>query len=153
MAGAGRASYTLTFMRKHFRWAGPATFALLGCAADSSAPSTFERFDPPAVYRTWFEATEVCSGLQADFERLRFYRVPGDEFACPSGTCVARWNDNHEIFLAEAHVTTELVVRHEMLHDLIGQPGHPDPPFGESACGLTWTSWSGRLAGLPRQID
>jgi hypothetical protein len=42
-----------------------------------------------------------------------------------------------------------MVIRHEMLHDLIGEPGHPDPPFGPEGCGLTWTSWSGRLLGKP----
>ncbi|MGH7629419.1 MAG: hypothetical protein ACREOF_08505 [Gemmatimonadales bacterium] len=137
-------------MRRDFGWPHWALGALLGCAAEPSAPSLHERFQPPAVYRTWFDATESCSVLQGDFERLRFYRVPGDEFACPSGTCVARWTDDHEIFLAEAFLQNEMVVRHEMLHDLIGNPGHPDPPFGESGCGLTWTTWSGRVAGVSR---
>jgi hypothetical protein len=52
----------------------------------------------------------------------------------------------------------EMVVRHEMLHDLLGRPGHPDPPFG-SGCPLTWATWNGGAAGLdvarvpPRDID
>lgn len=49
----------------------------------------------------------------------------------------------------------EMVVRHEMLHDLIGRPGHPDPPFG-SPCPLTWATWHGDpsplLESLTRQI-
>lgn len=127
---------------------------LLGCAADSTAPTTSEPFDPPAVYRSWFGSTESCSALTGDFDRLRFYRVPGSEFACPSGMCVARWTDDHSIFIAEAFIENEMVVRHEMLHDLIGQAGHPDPPFGDSGCGLTWTSWNGRVVGAPRpRID
>lgn len=137
-------------MRGDFRWLPLALGAVLGCAADASAPSTHERFEAPAVYRTWFASTQACSGLTGDFERLRFYRVPGDEFACPSGMCVARWTDAHEIFVAEAFLQNEMVLRHEMLHDLIGHAGHPDPPFGDAGCGLTWTSWSGRLVGLPR---
>jgi hypothetical protein len=122
---------------------------VLGCGADAVAPAVHERFDPPAEYRSWFSATEACSGLTGDFERLRFYRVPGEEFACPSGMCVARWTDEHHIYMADPFLANEMVVRHEMLHDLIGQAGHPDPPFGESGCGLTWTSWTGRLAGIP----
>ena len=126
--------------------------SVLGCAADAAAPEVYERFDPPAEYRAWFTSTEACSGLSGEFDRLRFYRVPGAEFPCPSGTCVARWTDDHHIYVAENYLTDEMVVRHEMLHDLIGQPGHPDPPFGPSGCGLTWNSWSGRVAGV-RPID
>ena len=127
-----------------------ALVVLLGCAADPAAPSTHEEFAPPAEYSSWFASTEACSGLSGDFARLRFYRVPGNEFACPSGMCVARWTDDHRIFVAEAFIENEMVLRHEMLHDLIGHAGHPDPPFGESGCGLTWNSWAGRAVAVPR---
>jgi hypothetical protein len=136
-------------MRHSRRWIWPALGAALACAADPAAPELHQRFDPPAEYREWFAQTEACSRLSGDFERLRFYRVPGNEFPCPSGMCVARWIDSHQIYVAEAFLEDEMVLRHEMLHDLIGQPGHPDPPFGQSGCGLTWTSWSGRVAGVP----
>jgi hypothetical protein len=33
-----------------------------------------------------------------------------------------------------------MVVRHEMLHDLMRRSGHPDPPFG-NGCPLTWETW------------
>ncbi len=137
-------------VHRDLRWVGLVLGALLGCAAEPSAPSGRERFEPPALYRTWFGDTEACSGLAGEFERLRFYRVPGNEFACPSGMCVARWTDDHAIFVADAFLQNEMVVRHEMLHDLIGRQGHPDPPFGEAGCRLTWASWSGRVAGGPR---
>jgi hypothetical protein len=35
-----------------------------------------------------------------------------------------------------------MVIRHEMLHSLIGQSGHPAEYFVER-CGLTWETWSG----------
>jgi hypothetical protein len=38
----------------------------------------------------------------------------------------------------------EMVVRHEMLHDLLDRAGHPDPPFG-NPCPLTWATWQGDL--------
>jgi hypothetical protein len=41
----------------------------------------------------------------------------------------------------------EMVVRHEMLHDLIGRPGHPAPPFGVG-CPLTWATWNSGAAQL-----
>lgn len=138
-------------MRLERRWLPWVLSAVLGCAADSTAPTSSERFTPPAAYLTWFDRTEACSGLGGEFDRLRFYRVPGDEFPCPSGMCVAHWTDSHEIYVAEAFIQDEMVIRHEMLHDLIGHPGHPDPPFGPAGCALTWTSWSGRLGS--RTID
>jgi hypothetical protein len=125
-------------------------FSVSSCGADAVAPEVHQRFDPPAEYRAWFQSTESCSGLGGDFGRLEFFRVPGDEFPCPSGMCVARWTDDHHIYVAEPFVENEMVVRHEMLHDLIGHAGHPDPPFGPAGCGLTWSSWSGRLALIPR---
>jgi hypothetical protein len=35
-----------------------------------------------------------------------------------------------------------------MLHELIGHPGHPDPPF-PIPCHLTWASWNGQSVILP----
>jgi hypothetical protein len=53
-----------------------------------------------------------------------------------------------------------MVVRHEMLHDMIGMPGHPAPPFG-LGCPLTWDTWDGGAPQLgisdlgqrPKEID
>jgi hypothetical protein len=64
---------------------------------------------------------------------------------------VGRWNSDHSIFISRAWVDNEMVVRHEILHDLIGHPGHPDPPFG-NPCPLTWATWRGSdttSAGTP----
>jgi hypothetical protein len=97
---------------------------------------------PPDFYRAWFAKTEACSGITGDFDRIKWFEVPGNEFDCPSGQCVGRWNTDHSIFISQAWTDNEMVVRHEMLHDLIGHPGHPDPPFG-SPCPLTWATWRG----------
>lgn len=134
------------------------TAALAGCS--SFTPTNDKPYTPPAEYRKWFDETQACSGLTGDFDRIKWFVVDGTEFDCPSGKCVGRWNSDHDIFIASSWVDNELVVRHEMLHDLIGHPGHPDPPFG-SPCPLTWASWhatdttsaavGGRLAALPGQ--
>jgi hypothetical protein len=96
----------------------------------------------PPVYREWWAKTEACSGLSGDFDLIRFATVPGPEFECPSGTCVGRWEPGHHIYLAEAWSHHEMVVRHEMLHELLRGSGHPDPPFGHG-CPLTWATWPG----------
>lgn len=110
---------------------------------------------PPAVYQEWWAKTEACSGLRGEFERVRWSVVAGHSFPCASGKCAGHWEGSHDIYIAEDWTMNEMVVRHEMLHDLIGRPGHPDPPFG-SPCPLTWATWHGDpsplLESLTRQI-
>lgn len=49
--------------------------------------------------------------------------------------------DRSNIVLAGAFQDHEMVVRHEMLHALIGAAGHPQGMF-EGACRLTWETWN-----------
>jgi hypothetical protein len=116
--------------------------------------------DPPPVYREWFAKTQACSGLKGNFDRLTWSVIEGPSFRCSSGQCAGHWSKNHHIYLAGDWVMDEMVVRHEMLHDMIGIPGHPAPPFGRG-CPLTWETWNGGSAQLgiahlrqrPHQID
>ena len=88
---------------------------------------------------------EACSGRTGDFDRVRWSVIEGHSFPCASGQCAGHWESGHHIFIASDWQTNEMVVRHEMLHDLIGRPGHPDPPFAKG-CKLTWDSWAGDAA-------
>lgn len=97
---------------------------------------------PPDVYQEWWAKTEACSGLRGDFDRVRWSVVAGPSFPCASGKCAGHWEPGHLIYLADAWRTNEMVVRHEMLHDLLDRSGHPDPPFG-NPCTLTWATWKG----------
>ncbi|MBL8987014.1 MAG: hypothetical protein JNJ80_12140 [Gemmatimonadetes bacterium] len=122
---------------------------LLGLAAGCAfAPEGAIPIEPPPRYRDWWAATEVCSGRRGDFARIEWAIVPGRGFACPTGTCVGRW-EGDRIYLAEAFRDHELVVRHEILHALLDRPGHPDPPFGRG-CPLTWSTW--RAAGPSLEV-
>jgi hypothetical protein len=114
--------------------------SLTGC--NRFEPSEYAPLDPPAQYRAWWDSTEACSGLQGNFDRVHWFVVPGEDFECPTGRCSGRWEEPHTVYLAEGWMAHEMVVRHEMLHDLIGHPGHPDPPFGRG-CQLTWSTWQG----------
>jgi len=98
---------------------------------------------PPAVYREWWSQTEACSGLTGDFDSIEWLVVPGNSFSCSSGRCAGHWQSRHQIYIASDWTMHEMVVRHEMLHDLLGRPGHPNPPFGQG-CPLTWDTWSTR---------
>jgi hypothetical protein len=116
------------------------TAGLGGC--DRFAPEDAVVLVPPAEFQTWWARTEQCSGREGRFARVRWFVVPGDSFACPSGRCVGRWEDDHTIYIAAGWLHDEMVVRHEMLHDLLDLPGHPNPPFG-IGCPLTWSTWPG----------
>ncbi len=111
--------------------------SMVGCRFEPTGAAAWE---PPAVYQTWFADTEACSGVRGDFERIDWYVVPGHSFPCPGGECAGHWTSNHAIYIAEDWAANEMVVRHEILHDLLGRSGHPDPPFG-SPCPLTWDTW------------
>ena len=106
----------------------------------------------PTLYRTWWARTEACSGRTGDFDRVQWFVVDGPGFACPGGTCAGHWESSHRIYLAGDYRNSEMVVRHEMLHELLGRPGHPDPPFG-AECPLTWSSWNGDRAALGDSLE
>ena len=111
---------------------------LLGaCGFD---PAGSQAWEPPEVYREWWAATEACSGLSGDYDRVEWMIVPGESFECGSGRCVGHWDPGHKIFIASDWQAHEMVVRHEMLHELMRRSGHPNPPFG-NGCPLTWDTW------------
>ncbi len=122
---------------------------LLSCGFE---PSGDTRIKPPLLYREWWAKTEACSGRVGDFGRVRWFVVEGHSFDCPGGQCAGRWESGHAIYLASDYEANELVVRHEMLHELLGRPGHPDPPFGPE-CPLTWSSWRGDRAAIGKGLQ
>ena len=131
-----------------------ATF-LSACGFD---PAGSQAWEPPEVYRTWWTATEACSGLSGSFDRIEWMIVPGESFDCDSGQCVGHWTRDHKIYIASNWKDHEMVVRHEMLHELMRRSGHPNPPFGQG-CPLTWDTWLTSPAlgpvpsAMPRLLD
>lgn len=121
----------------------PGLLLVAACGFDVAGSESMEA---PAVYREWWDKTEACSGLSGDFDRVEWLVVPGYSFPCSSGQCAGHWERGHQIYVADEWKLNEMVVRHEMLHDLLDGGGHPNPPFGEG-CPLTWETWTGG-AGL-----
>jgi hypothetical protein len=89
----------------------------------------------PAIYREWWADAERCSSLEGDFERLHWFVIPGTvSFEYQGGRYDGVWwSDYHWIALSEARVSDSLVVRHEMLHDLLGRGDHP-PQYYQELC-------------------
>ncbi len=127
----------------------PLVLTLLGaCGFD---PAGDAPMDAPSVYREWWAETEACSGISGNFDRVRWLVVEGHSFPCSSGRCAGHWESSHEIYIAKDWFMNELVVRHEILHDLLGRAGHPAPPFG-NGCPLTWETWTKGKEGVDPDI-
>lgn len=124
-----------------------------GCSATTepsspSIPAGAVAFSPSPAFRDWWLATESCAGLSGSFSSVEWFVIPGVETFDPgTGTqVVGMWSrgaGGTRITLAGAWQGSEFVVRHEMLHALIGQSGHPALYF-EIRCGLTWEQWQGK---------
>ncbi|MDX2261501.1 MAG: hypothetical protein SFU84_07360 [Gemmatimonadales bacterium] len=123
------------------RWTAMVGISLLagGCAFE---PEGALPMAPPSSYLAWWHETEACAGIEGDFPAVQWFEVPGESFECPSGRCVGRWEPPDRIYVASAWAGHEMVVRHEMLHQLLAEDGHP-PDLFERRCGLTWTTWRG----------
>lgn len=123
--------------------------SLAGCGFE---PEGAVPYDPPPIYQQWWRETEACSGRRGSLQSIDWAYIPGYAFSCPSGRCVGRWEPSSRIYVAEAYRRDELVVRHEMLHALLGRAGHPNPPFG-IGCPLTWQTWYDRSGPDDLTID
>ena len=123
--------------------------AAVSCSATGPSPwipAGAELLAPPPEFSVWFDRTQSCSGRSGSYRSIEFYVVPGvDTFPTDQGPKVGMWlrrGDRHAIVLAGNWSRHEMVVRHEMLHSLLGQAGHPDTYFTER-CRLTWEAWPG----------
>jgi hypothetical protein len=115
-----------------------------GPVGPSSLPDGAVPYQPPAEYLAWWQRTETCSGHSGDLDRIDWYTVPGVRLIeTEIGQKVGLWqrdNGRTSVTLAGDFVANELVVSHEMLHELLTREGHPEEYFVER-CGLTWESW------------
>ena len=127
----------------------PALVALVSsCATLSpgeSLPTGAQPVEAPVEYAAWWSATESCSQLSGSYDRVEWYVVPGvSSFPTEVGEKVGLWirsGSRRQIVIAERYLEHEMVVRHEMLHDLLSREGHPEPYFAER-CHLTWETWA-----------
>lgn len=121
-------------------------FFLGSCVAEPEVdlPAGAVIFTPPAQYVQWWDATESCSERRGDMQRIEWYVVPGAAtFPTAQGEKVGiriKAGDRITVVLAGQYQMHEMVVRHEMLHALLAEPGHPDEYFTQR-CRLTWESW------------
>jgi hypothetical protein len=159
-AGTGR---TLNGSVRHRR-SGPgialSVLAFCGCnvgtdPGDLSAQLVRRPAPAPIEYSLWWSEISQCSGRSGDLLAVRFLVVvsplnrTGTSFPCGGGfQCNGIWEAPHDITLAPAHFASQVLVKHEMLHDLLQATGHP-PVFEQ--CGVAWGNAAKDL--VPRESE
>ena len=106
--------------------------ALAACESITSPdfPSTAIRFTPPSIYREWWSMTEACSGRTGSFDAISWYMVPNSD-VLPGTDFSGEWYSSGRIVIAagDDQISAGNLVRHEMLHALVPQGGHPRDLF------------------------
>lgn len=120
-----------------------ALIALTTCAF--APPEGTERFSPPAHYREIWKEAEACTGKRGDFDRVDWSVVEGKTFRSSNGTpAIGEWHSPHHILIASDWLTTDWVIRHEMIHDLTHLP-HDNGPRDIQIWGIQCHSMWGWL--------
>ena len=127
---------------------------ILGCAAlepTTSLPEGAIQMEAPISYQLWWHKTESCAELTGRMDQVTWYVVPGvSTFQTESGEKVGFWIKSPggtSIILAGDYRDHELVVRHEILHELLGREGHPETYFRDR-CQLTWDTFDAPTIAL-----
>ena len=114
--------------------------SVLSCSdniVDPRLPPGAMPFTPPSFYSTWWEMTKACSGRSGSLNDVKWYVVPsGVPLELDGESANAYWSaGSNQIVLSESVVDNGQVVRHEMLHALLGKQGHSRRDFLEICAG------------------
>ena len=111
---------------------------LLACdSATEPLPDGTRLLSAPPVYQVWWSMTESCSARSGQFAAIDWYVVPGvAQFTHKGEPVSGYWSSaGDRIVIAERAMLDGGLVRHEMLHALIGgRGGHSREAFLEH-CG------------------
>ena len=103
--------------------------------AISYNPDTVRVLSPGmhSTYRSLWEDVEACSGIQGDFDRVKWMVYPDHEssFTVSDGDEAAGYTEwkRHTIYFASNWTNQAFYIKHEMLHELLQRYGHPWVPF------------------------
>jgi hypothetical protein len=114
-------------------------FGIVACErlVDPALPPAAVAFSTPEVYATWWGMTEACSGIHAPLSAVTWYVVPTSSGSVGIDGAIAYWSAaSNRIVLAEGHLLDGAIVRHEMLHSLLGVGDHPRAQFLSRCAGI-----------------
>ena len=87
---------------------------LTGCATE---PAKDVVLAPDSRYPTWYQETVQCSGKGGDYGRIRWWVLEDD-----SPNAGETWG--RDVYIKLRYATSAFVVKHEMLHTLLGGDAH-----------------------------
>src|SRR5688500_9835448 len=101
------------------------TWFLAACGdnvVDPRLPAGAVQFTPPTCYSTWWEMTKSCSGRSGSLDDVTWYQVPaGVSLELDGESVSAYWSAASNRIVISASVRDDgHVIRHEMLHALLG---------------------------------
>jgi len=119
--------------------------AVASCAdniVDPKLPQGAPPFTAPALYTTWWDMTKACSGRSGSLAAISWYKVPaGVPLELDGQSVSAYWSAGSNQIVVSAAVTEDgPIIRHEMLHALLGSKGHPRGEFLGSCAGYVTCS-------------
>jgi hypothetical protein len=107
-----------------------AIVGLAGCEAlVAPLPSDAEQFSPSAVYSTWWNMAQACSGQTGALTAISWFKTDQALTDPRTGDPIVGYWTPGRIVLTTAAVLDGGTVRHEMLHALLRKPGHPRNQF------------------------
>ncbi|MGH7651665.1 MAG: hypothetical protein ACREMS_07455 [Gemmatimonadaceae bacterium] len=116
------------------------SIALFACSGivDAPIPTGAQLFSPPPVYTTWWNLTQSCSGISGSLASISWYDSGASLENPQTGEGLAGYWDRagNDIVLTHASTVDGPTVRHEMLHALLRQPGHPRTQFLGKCAGV-----------------
>lgn len=108
---------------------------LTACSADIMGLGEAVPYDSPMLRPLWNEV-EACSGLQGNFDAVRWYLAPNG--IKRNGVWVGGlWDqDENKIYLTPPHKDDPRMIKHEEMHALLGPTGNNHPPhYFNGVCG------------------
>jgi hypothetical protein len=110
-------------------------------------------YPSPPVYEQWWREIATCERLPLPPRHVlvRFFAVNGREFVILNDPFTSPWESprwaigyadpwEDEIYLAFPYLLEEMIVKHEMLHQLMKwageEPGHPESRYGKKDIGM-----------------
>jgi hypothetical protein len=123
------------------RWSGLLLLPLVVACERAVAPAFADgaqKFLAPPAYQLWWTMTQECSGRRASLSAVRWYVVPGAQTVAIDGERYeGYWSPiGNSIVVAEATMLDGALVRHEMLHALLGDGAHAREQFLERCGGV-----------------
>lgn len=114
------------------------TLAVCDRIVDPPLPDDAEQFSPPAVYTTWWEMTQACSGVTGSLHAVTWYKTTQQLRDPRTGDAlVGYWSAaSNRIVLRTSVMFSGGTVRHEMLHSLLHGGSHSRQQFLGNCLGV-----------------